>query len=74
MNRSEPYLSTDPEHQGLLLHSIYHRPRGWDHIPAGQKIACGESGMWGDCHLREAALLAQRMADGQPYYTFFNAI
>jgi hypothetical protein len=40
---SEPYLSTDPEHQGLLLHSVYHRPNGWDHIPPGRKIPCGES-------------------------------
>jgi rhamnogalacturonyl hydrolase YesR len=33
----EPYLSTDPAHQGLILHSIYHRPNGWDHVPAGGK-------------------------------------
>ena len=69
-----PYLSTDPRHQGLLLHSVYHRPRGWDSIPAGQHVPCGESSMWGDYHLREAALLVQRMADSKPYYTFFNAI
>src|SRR5690606_20553135 len=31
----EPYLSTDPAHQGLLLHSVYHRPNGWDHVPPG---------------------------------------
>ena len=30
-----PYLSTDPHHQGLILHSVYHRPRGWDYVPAG---------------------------------------
>ncbi len=24
-----------PGHQGLLLHSVYHRPNGWDHVPAG---------------------------------------
>ncbi|MDH3245939.1 MAG: glycosyl hydrolase, partial [Saprospiraceae bacterium] len=28
----EPYLSTDEKHEGLLLHSIYHRPNNWDHI------------------------------------------
>ena len=28
----EPYLSTDCGHQGLILHSIYHRPRGWDYV------------------------------------------
>jgi unsaturated chondroitin disaccharide hydrolase len=30
----EPYLSTQSKHQGLLLHSVYHRPNGWDHICA----------------------------------------
>ena len=28
--------------------------------------------MWGDYHLVEAALLAQRLLDGAPYYTFFG--
>lgn len=70
----EPYLSTDPQHQGLLLHSIYHRPRGWDAIPEGHVIPCGESSMWGDYHIREAALLVQSMLDDKPYYTFFNGI
>jgi rhamnogalacturonyl hydrolase YesR len=68
----EPYLSTDHHHQGLLLHSVYHRPNGWDHIPSGQKVPCGESCMWGDYHLREAALLVQRMAQSQPYLTFWS--
>jgi hypothetical protein len=68
----EPYLSSDPGHQGLLLHAVYHRPRGWDHVPDGARIPCGESCMWGDYHLREAALLVQRMARNEPYYTFFG--
>lgn len=68
---SEPYLSTAPKHQGLLLHSVYHRPNGWDHIPSGRKIPCGEACMWGDYHAMELALLIQRMADGK-YYTFFE--
>ena len=68
----EPYLSTDPNHQGLLLHTIYHRPRGWDHVPAGSKIPHGESCLWGDYHLLELGLYLQRAAsDGSPYYTFF---
>ncbi|MFU8780010.1 MAG: glycosyl hydrolase [Kiritimatiellia bacterium] len=70
----EPYLSTKPGHQGLLLHSVYHRPRDWDAIPAGHKVPCGESSMWGDYHMREAALLVQRMLDAKPYYTFYNGI
>ena len=24
-----------PQHDGLLLHTIYHRPRGWDYMPPG---------------------------------------
>ena len=69
---AEPYLSTD-NHQGLLLHTIYHQPRGWDHIPAGSKIPHSESCMWGDYHLRELALYIQRVADeSRPYYSFFG--
>lgn len=67
----EPYLSTTASHQGILLHSIYHEPNGWDHKPEGQKVACGESSMWGDYHIREAALYLQRLFDEKPYYTFF---
>jgi unsaturated chondroitin disaccharide hydrolase len=70
----EPYLSTDDNHQGLILHSVYHRPNGWDHIPAGQKVPCGESSMWGDYHARELALLILRLAQGRPYYDFFTAV
>jgi len=61
----EPYLSTDPEHHGLILHSVYHRPNGWDHIPDGQSIPCNESTMWGDYHAVELALLIKRMADNE---------
>lgn len=68
----EAYLSTDPAHQGLLLHSVYHRPNGWDYIPEGQSVPCGESSMWGDYHARELALLIQREAKGQPYLQFFR--
>ncbi|MBD3240929.1 MAG: glycosyl hydrolase [Chitinivibrionales bacterium] len=67
-----PYLSEAEDHQGLLLHSIYHRPNGWDHIPEGQSVPCGESSMWGDYHLREAALLVQREAAGERYLTFYS--
>jgi unsaturated chondroitin disaccharide hydrolase len=67
----EPYLSTKPDHEGLLLQSIYHRPNGWDHIPATSKIPCNESSMWGDYHLLELLLLVTRIAEGR-YYTFFD--
>jgi len=70
----EPYLSTDPKHQGLILHSVYHRPNGWDHVPASRSVPCGESSMWGDYHAREVALYVQRLAGAAPYYTFFGPI
>jgi hypothetical protein len=70
----DPYLSDNPEHQGLVLHSIYHRPNGWDHVPDGRKVPCGESSMWGDYHMREAALYVQRMAEGKPHLTFFGCL
>jgi unsaturated chondroitin disaccharide hydrolase len=70
----EPYLSSDAKHQGLILHSVYHRPNGWDHIPPGQKVPCGESSMWGDYHARELALLIQREAKGEKYPTFFGCL
>jgi len=72
LDETGPYLSTDPGHQGLLLHSIYHRPGGWDHVPEGSRIPRGESSQWGDYHLREAALLARRLAMNEPYLTFFG--
>jgi unsaturated chondroitin disaccharide hydrolase len=68
---AEPYLSTEPAHQGLILHSIYHQPNGWDHKQPGKKMPNGESSMWGDYHARELALMIQREAKAQPYYRFF---
>lgn len=70
----EPYLSSKNDHQGLILHSIYHRPRGWDHIPDGSKIPNGESCMWGDYHARELALYLSCVIQGDSYYTFFSGI
>jgi hypothetical protein len=68
----EPYLSVDPDHQGLLLHSVYHWPNGWDHVPPGARTPRGESSQWGDYHAREAALYVKRLATGAPYLTFFG--
>jgi unsaturated chondroitin disaccharide hydrolase len=62
----EPYLSTDAEHQGLILHSVYHRPNAWNSQP-------GESSMWGDYHARELGLYLLRLARNAPYLTFFSA-
>jgi hypothetical protein len=70
----DPYLSSDPGHQGLLLHSIYHRPNNWDHIPEGSSIPNGESSMWGDYHAREVALYLQRVIRNEPYYAFFGPV
>ena len=68
---AEPYMSTDPKHQGITLHAIYHRPNGWDYIPRGRKIPCGESAMWGDYHTMELMCLVKREAEGKPYPQFF---
>ena len=70
----EPYLSTNDAHQGMMLHSIYHRPNGWDHIAPGSKIPNGESSMWGDYHAREVCLYLQRIINNEKYYTFFNCV
>ncbi len=69
----DPYLSVDPKHQGLLLHSVYHRPNGWDHVGRKQKIPNGESSMWGDYHLRELGLYLLREAKLERYLSFFVA-
>jgi hypothetical protein len=68
----EPYLALRPKHQGLLLHSVYHRPNGWDYVAPGQRVPNGESSMWGDYHVRELALLLWREAKGERYLTFFD--
>jgi unsaturated chondroitin disaccharide hydrolase len=68
----EPYFSTDAKHEGLILHSVYHRPNGWDYISPGRKVPCGESSMWGDYHARETGLYVQRLAQAAPYHTFFG--
>jgi hypothetical protein len=68
---ADPYLSTDPGHEGLLLHSVYHRPNGWDYVPPERKVPCGESSMWGDYHARELGLLLLREAEQRPYLRFF---
>ena len=59
-----PYLSTAASHQGLILHSVYHRPNGWNWQP-------GESSMWGDYHARELALYLLWLAEGGPYLKFW---
>ncbi|MCL4464699.1 MAG: glycosyl hydrolase [Chloroflexi bacterium] len=71
---SAPYISEREDHQGLLLHSIYHRPNGWDYIPKGSKIPRGEACMWGDYHLRELALMLWRESIGALYTTFFGPV
>ena len=68
----EPYLSTESSHQGLILHSVYHRPKGWDDVPPGRRVPCGESSLWGDYHARELALLLLRQTQGRPYLAFFH--
>ncbi|MEM1058551.1 MAG: glycosyl hydrolase [Verrucomicrobiota bacterium] len=68
----DDYVATDPAHEGLILHSIYHRPNGWDHVPEGRQIPCGESSLWGDYHAMELAVMLKRLADGKPHQRFFT--
>jgi unsaturated chondroitin disaccharide hydrolase len=68
---TDTYLSTQAQHQGLLLHSIYHQPNGWDYKPEKGKAAYGESSMWGDYHLMELGVYLQRQIEKKPYLTFF---
>lgn len=68
---SEPYLSRSSKHQGLILHSVYHRPNGWDHVARGQRVPNGESSMWGDYHARELALMLLREIREMPPLRFF---
>jgi len=70
----EPYLSTNAQHEGLILHSIYHHPNGWDYVPKGSSIPNGESSMWGDYHAREVCLYLQRIIQNEKSYTFFNCV
>lgn len=68
----EPYLSSDPAHEGLLLHSVYHRPNGWDASNPVDGVPRGEACMWGDYHLRELALYLLRLIEQKPYLTFWS--
>jgi unsaturated chondroitin disaccharide hydrolase len=69
---SEPYLSTSPDHQGLILHALYHRPNGWDAVPPGRRVPAGEACIWGDYHAIEVALYVLRIIEGKPYLTFWG--
>ncbi len=66
----EPYLSSELRHEGILLHSVYHRPNGWDYVPGGSKIPCGQSSMWGDYHALELGLLIWAMGKGGNYHFY----
>jgi len=70
---SDDYLATEPTHQGILKHSVYHWPNGWDNVPKGSKVPQNESSMWGDYHLVELCFLAKKISEDK-YYTFFDMI
>ncbi len=65
------YLAEKENHEGILIHTVYHRPNGWDYIPEGSSVPNGESALWGDYHLLELAVYVQRLAESRPYLTFF---
>lgn len=70
---SDRYTSKDIYHEGLLLHSVYHRPNDWDYRPGNSPIPYGEACMWGDYHLRELAIYVESLSTNKPY-SFFNCI
>ena len=69
---AEPYLSLADGHEGILLHTVYHRPNGWDFVASGQTVPNGESAMWGDYHLMELGLMVKRLAEGGAPQRFFD--
>jgi hypothetical protein len=69
---ADPYLSRDRAHQGILLHSVYHRPNGWDYVAAGQSVPNGESSLWGDYHCLELGVYLKRLIDAGPYLAFYD--
>ena len=68
----EPYLSSDVDHQGLILHAVYHRPNAWDAMPDPDRVPRGEACMWGDYHALEVALYLVRIIENGPYLTFWS--
>jgi len=67
----KPYLAIQSKHQGLLLHSVYHRPNGWDYNASNKRVPNSETSMWGDYHMRELALILLREAKNENYLCFF---
>jgi hypothetical protein len=68
---SDRYLATDPKHQGILLHAVYHRPNGWDYAPNSDGVPRGESCFWGDYHALELAICLKRLAEGRGDLRFY---
>ena len=71
---SPPYLSDKAGHEGLLLHSVYHNPNGWDYVAKGRKTAGGEACMWGDYHLLELAVYLKRRLEKKPPLYFYSVL
>jgi len=71
---SAPYMNTSPDHQGLILHALYHRPNGWDTVPPGRRVPAGEACIWGDYHAIEVALYVLRIIELKPYLTFWGKL
>lgn len=69
---SDDYLSLSAEHEGLLLHAVYHYPNGWDYAVNADLPPRGESCMWGDYHLLEAAMWCREWLSGINPSSFFD--
>jgi len=69
---SEAYLSTSSDHEGLILHAVYHRPMRGIMSRRAARFRAGSPACGGIINARELALLILRMARGDPVYTFFG--
>jgi hypothetical protein len=66
------HMAPHVSHMGVHDHGFNNvsRPRGWDNVPEGQAVPCGESSMRGDYHAREAVLYVERLGRGGEYLAF----
>ena len=69
----EPYLSTRSEHQGLLLHSVYHRPNGWDYLPPGARCPAASRACGAITIFARRPCTSSDLSPGRRYLTFWGA-
>lgn len=71
---SDEYVSVQEQHEGLLLHAVYHVPHAWDNPSSKSGLPAGESCMWGDYHLLELAHCIEHLNAGRNLSRFFDGV